>query len=166
VGQTKKLDITNISALVAANFIAAAELANLVGSPNSIFKSSYHEGNDYNIYSYDVNGELLLAVIFGTESKPGVVWFYTKQTATELTPLLKKQPHHFSVAEEDIGSAFDAEFDKLFDADDFSEEENRLANETNREPDPSAKNTPEPMTFQQAVAAGLVPPQIMKREEE
>ena len=91
-GQTGGLDVSTISALVAANFIAASELARLLGR-GSVFKSSYHEGQDgtdYNIYAYDVNGDYLLAVVFGVESKPGVVWLYTKQTATLLAEILKK----------------------------------------------------------------------------
>ena len=91
VGRTKDLDVSGISALVAGNFMAVAELARLVGRDNSIFKSSYYEGDDYNIYAYDVNSEALLTVIFGATSKPGVVWFYTKQTAAALKPLLVQQ---------------------------------------------------------------------------
>ncbi len=85
-GQTNGLDITSVGALVAANFMAATELARLLGR-GSVFKSSYHEGgnnNDHNIYAYDVNGDLLLVVVFGSESKPGAVWFYTKQAANTL----------------------------------------------------------------------------------
>ncbi len=89
-GQTNGLDITSVGALVAANFAAAAELARLLGK-GSVFKSSYHEGaegTDYNIYAYDTNQELLLVVVFGEESKPGAVWFYTKETAAALEPLI------------------------------------------------------------------------------
>lgn len=90
-GQTNGLDVSSIAALVAANFTAASELARLLGR-KSVFKSSYHEGQegtDDNIYAYDIDGEFLLAVVFGSESKPGVVWFYTKQTAANLVDLVK-----------------------------------------------------------------------------
>jgi CheY-like chemotaxis protein/predicted regulator of Ras-like GTPase activity (Roadblock/LC7/MglB family) len=89
-GQTNGLDITSVGALVAANFAAAAELARLLGK-GSVFRSSYHEGaegTDYNIYAYDTNQELLLVVVFGEESKPGAVWFYTKEAAAALEPLI------------------------------------------------------------------------------
>jgi len=85
-GQINGLDITSVGALVAANFVAATELARLLGR-GSVFRSSYHEGGndtDHNIYAYDVNGDLLLVVVFGSESKPGAVWFYTKQAANIL----------------------------------------------------------------------------------
>ncbi len=48
VGGDKTLDVVSIGALVAANFMAAAELANLLGN-RSVFKSSYHEGEDFNL---------------------------------------------------------------------------------------------------------------------
>jgi len=89
-GTTDGFDVTSVGALVAANFAAAAELARLLGK-GSVFKSSYHEGHegtDHNIYAYDVNGAFLLAVVFGAESKPGIVWFYTKQVAAALVPLV------------------------------------------------------------------------------
>jgi CheY-like chemotaxis protein/predicted regulator of Ras-like GTPase activity (Roadblock/LC7/MglB family) len=87
VGQTDGFEVSGVSRLVAANFLASAELANLLGK-ETIFKSSYHEGNNYNIYAHDVNGQLLLALVFEAKQKPGSVWFYTKQAATILARLL------------------------------------------------------------------------------
>jgi predicted regulator of Ras-like GTPase activity (Roadblock/LC7/MglB family) len=114
VGQIVNLDISSIGALVAGNFMAAAELANLLGSSHSIFKSSYHESDDCNIYAYNVDGEFLLAVIFGTASKPGVIWFYTKQTAAKLAPLLVNQTVKFNFTHTDVRTILDDEFDQLF----------------------------------------------------
>ncbi len=87
VGAGDTLDISSVGVLVAANFAAAVELSRLLGNV-SVFKSSYHEGPDYNIYAYDIDGDVLLAVVFDNESRPGTVWFYTKQTATALEPEL------------------------------------------------------------------------------
>ena len=174
VGVTRHFDVTTVSALVAANFLASAELANMLGSPNSIFKSAYHEGNDYNIYSYDINGQVLLAVIFGTESKPGVIWFYTKQAAGELEPLFENMPTRFTFQAEDdeLGAALDIELDQLFmdeaDGDSLSllslsddTEQNQSAASTKKESKPLR-----PMSFEQAVEAGLVPPHLAKREDD
>ncbi len=113
-GVTEGMDIANLSALVAANFMAAAEIGRLLGS-GSVFKSSYHEGPEYNIYSYDIDGKFLLAVIFGHNSKPGTVWFYTKQTAVELLPLVKKlsTPVEFT---QDLGTSLEEQLGELFDA--------------------------------------------------
>ncbi len=113
VGQTKDFDVSSVSALVAANFLAAKELANMLGSPNSVFKSSYHEGNDYNIYAYDIDGNLMLAVIFGVESKPGIIWFYTKQVAAELKPLVAKPAQKISLNLADVNESLNADLDDL-----------------------------------------------------
>jgi CheY-like chemotaxis protein len=88
VGRADRAKIARLATFVAANFLAVTELATLVGDTSSVFKSSYYEGSNYNIYAYDINGEHLLAVVFGTGEKPGTVWFYTKQTAAALVPLL------------------------------------------------------------------------------
>lgn len=116
VGHTDKLDVTTVSTLVAANFLAAAELANMLHTDASIFKSSYYEGDNYNIYSYDVDRQFLLVVIFDARSKPGVVWFYTKQTAAELIPLLAKQATQFNWGPEErtLDDQLEAGFDDLF----------------------------------------------------
>ncbi len=178
MGEAKDLDTASISALVAANFLASIELANLLGSHTSMFKSSYHEGNDYNIYSYDVNGELLLAVIFGAESKPGIVWFYTKQTALELEPLLiNRAPPEPVFDGVDVEDVFGDELDKLFsggrdDQPDRPDHKNGHRPKPNPVNDAPAGNKPspevdvsKPMTFEQAVAAGLVPYEILRREK-
>jgi CheY-like chemotaxis protein/predicted regulator of Ras-like GTPase activity (Roadblock/LC7/MglB family) len=90
VGESNRAKIARLAAFVAANFLAVTELASLLGDNESVFKSSYYEGNKYNIYAYDIDGEFLLAVVFGTQGKPGTIWFYTKQTGAELAELLAK----------------------------------------------------------------------------
>jgi CheY-like chemotaxis protein len=89
IGQINDLQITSISAVIAANFLGTTELANLLGN-RSVFRSSFHAGDDYNIYVYDVNGAFLLAVVFDARRKPGVIWFYTKQAASAIAPLLSQ----------------------------------------------------------------------------
>jgi CheY-like chemotaxis protein len=88
VGQVDRSKVSRLAMFVAANFLTVSELATLLDDNSSVFKSIYHEGSKYSIYAYDINGEFLLAVLFGSVSKPGTVWFYTKQAATNLAPLL------------------------------------------------------------------------------
>lgn len=90
VGESRGLNIPHISALVAANFMSAAELSNLLGNQQA-FHSNFLEGENYNVYAYDVNDAYLLTVVFDANRKPGVVWFYTKQTAMVLAPLLAEE---------------------------------------------------------------------------
>lgn len=88
VGQVDRTKISRLAMFVAANFLTVSELATLLDDNASVFKSIYHEGSKYNIYAYDINGDFLLAVLFGSMGKPGTVWFYTKQAAANLAPLL------------------------------------------------------------------------------
>jgi len=90
VGESRGLNIPHISALIAANFMSATELSNLLGNQYA-FHSNFLEGENYNVYAYDVDDAYLLAVVFDADRKPGVVWFYTKQTAMVLTPLLAEE---------------------------------------------------------------------------
>jgi CheY-like chemotaxis protein/predicted regulator of Ras-like GTPase activity (Roadblock/LC7/MglB family) len=90
VGETNRGKATRLAAFVASNFLAVTELASLLGDNESIFKSSYYEGSKYNIYAYDINGEFLLAVVFGIQGKPGTIWFYTKQAGATLAGLLQE----------------------------------------------------------------------------
>lgn len=114
-GETGTLDVSSISALVAANFMATAELAKLLGD-SSVFKSSYHEGPDYNIFAYRINEDALLAVIFGSESKSGIVRYYTSKAVDEILPLLgalDEVPEGFHL-EDDFSDAVGDEIDNLF----------------------------------------------------
>ena len=87
VGQIIRSKVDYICALVAANHYSPAELSSLLLNQKT-FKASFYEGDTYNLYVCDVNEKFLLAVIFDARLRPGVVWFYTKQTALALAPLL------------------------------------------------------------------------------
>ncbi len=113
VGHADQSKISRLASFVSANFLAVTELASLLGDNSSTFKSSYYEGSNYNIYAYDINGEYLLAVIFGTAGKPGTVWFYTKQVATDLASLLGPAQSLPTVDDEPTDTTVAAEFDNL-----------------------------------------------------
>jgi len=86
-GQIDAAKLEYVCALVASNFYSSAELSNLVDN-KKVFGASFYEGDAYNLYVCDVNGKFLLAVIFDAKLRPGVIWFYAKQTALTLAPLL------------------------------------------------------------------------------
>ncbi len=178
VGATTDLDLGSIGALVAANFMAAVELSRLLGNI-SIFKSSYHEGPDYNIYAYDVNGELLLTVIFGSESRPGTVWFYTKQTVVTLNEMDLEEATMIDFDEElgeDFGEEIDRGLDDLFSFEDDSgpslfeswgaEVE---AQDEVRESAPqhdAASDIHGLMNLDEAIAAGILPGNILSKKDQ
>lgn len=138
-GHTEKLATTSIGALVAANFMAATELARLLGN-QSVFKSSYHEGPNYDIFAVDINGQYLLAVIFGPETKAGLVRYYTQDAAAQLSTLLDGMSHEPPNVPEDMPEAIAAELDEL-----FSHAPNEVA---------------PVLSLKQAVTAGLVPAEV------
>jgi CheY-like chemotaxis protein len=107
------LDITGISALAAANFMAATELARLLGN-ESVFKSCHHEGPNYDIHTQDCNGECFLATIFGSESKTGIVRFYSTATTESLRPLLEKINSQENNQKMDISAEVESQLDELF----------------------------------------------------
>jgi CheY-like chemotaxis protein/predicted regulator of Ras-like GTPase activity (Roadblock/LC7/MglB family) len=103
-----------LAAFVCGNFLAISEMANLFGDNDSIFTSSYHEGNSYNIYSHNINGDFFLTVIFNAGGKPGTVWFYTKQVATALASLL---PSPEATLTTRAGESLSKDFDDLLGSD-------------------------------------------------
>jgi CheY-like chemotaxis protein len=111
VGQVDHTRVSRLAMFVAANFLTVSKLTTLFDDNASVFRSIYHEGSKYNIYAYDVNGEFLLAVLFGSTGKPGTVWFYTKQTATNLARLLGQRAETEAVDDEAMTMA--EEFDDL-----------------------------------------------------
>jgi CheY-like chemotaxis protein len=109
VGETNRAKVARLAAFVAANFLAVTELASLLGDNESVFRSSYKECSKYNIYAYDINGEFLLAVVFGVQGKPGTIWFYTKQTGAALADLLEQASQNNSTQAENTNMANDFE---------------------------------------------------------
>lgn len=114
-GQINGLDLDGVGALVAANFVAANELARMLGN-NSVFKTSYHEGSDYNIYAHALDRDFLLTVVFGSETRPGTIWFYTKQAVSTLNAILALTPQE-SVMPATTTVELESALDDLFGAD-------------------------------------------------
>jgi len=87
-GQIVTKNAGDIAKNIVESFLATSKLSNLLENKET-FKSSFYEGDAYNIYVCHVNQTSILAVIFDVTLRPGVVWFYTKQTAIALSPLVK-----------------------------------------------------------------------------
>ncbi|MFK7805343.1 MAG: response regulator [Anaerolineae bacterium] len=113
VGSTSQLDIDSISALVAANFMATTELARLVGN-KAIFKSTYHAGLDYDIFSCGINEEFLLVNIFGTNTKIGLVRFYVNQSVEKLASMVGHNLFSVDFSDSQIEARVQDELDLLF----------------------------------------------------
>jgi CheY-like chemotaxis protein len=88
VGENNQAKTSRLSALVANNFLAAAEMASLFGEDDFGIKSGFYEGQKINIYALNIRHSYFLAVIFKAGVKPGSVWFYAKQMAAVLTKMM------------------------------------------------------------------------------
>lgn len=77
-----------VSALAAGTFVAAHELATLLGE--SSFRSISHEGREVSMYMEQAGDGFLVLVIFGPETVVGLVRLYTGKMIREVTPLLNQ----------------------------------------------------------------------------
>lgn len=87
VGQIGQSQAKSIATLAANNFMQSSELSVLLDNKKA-FKSGFYEGDSHNIYICGIKDNAMLGVIFDVKLRPGVVWFYTKQAAAALLPLL------------------------------------------------------------------------------
>lgn len=77
----------NIAALASGSFFATRVLAQLLGEPE--FRHVIHQGAETSIYMQIVEAaDLLLLVVFGRESNPGLVKLYCNEVCHELDRLL------------------------------------------------------------------------------
>jgi CheY-like chemotaxis protein len=88
VGENNQAKTTRLAALVANNFLVAAEMASLYGEDDFGIKSGFYEGHKINIYALSIRHSYFLAVIFKAGVKPGSVWFYAKQMAAILSKMV------------------------------------------------------------------------------
>ena len=72
----------NIAALAAGSFYATRELAKLIGEP--VFRYIFHRGDRTSIYMQNTIKDMLLLVVFGTQSNPGLVRLYADDCSRAL----------------------------------------------------------------------------------
>lgn len=77
----------NIAALAAGSFFATRELARLIGEPE--FRYIFHRGETTSVYMQHVAGDMLLMVVFGKQSNPGLVKLYADESSRALDSVLR-----------------------------------------------------------------------------
>lgn len=105
---------TTLSTLSAGSFAATSEMATFLGR-NSRSGQSFHEGENYGLYSATVHPSLLLTITFDAEAKLGLVRIFTKRAVEELERITTEaQDIKFPAGEGDeIDETMDAEFSQL-----------------------------------------------------
>ena len=80
----------NIAALAAGSFFATREIAALVGEPE--FHCVFHQGDNKGLFMLNTGMDMLLVVVFGRQSNPGLVKLCTEETARAVDACLSRQP--------------------------------------------------------------------------
>lgn len=75
-----------ISALAAGSFFATQELARIIGEGE--FHCVFHQGGQSSLYMQSLVREMLMLVVFGKESNPGLVRLYANQAAKTVANLM------------------------------------------------------------------------------
>jgi predicted regulator of Ras-like GTPase activity (Roadblock/LC7/MglB family) len=76
----------NMAALAAGSFYATRELARILGEPE--FHCVFHQGDRASLYMQSTSYDLLVLVIFGAESNPGLVRLYASSSVQALDDMM------------------------------------------------------------------------------
>jgi predicted regulator of Ras-like GTPase activity (Roadblock/LC7/MglB family) len=88
-GQSRKVDLDTISALVAGSFAATREMAKLLGEEE--FTALFHQGRSDNIQLSLVGDRALLTALFDETTTVGMVRLYATDAAKRMGALFKKK---------------------------------------------------------------------------
>ena len=172
-GLTQDLDVDTLSALIAGNFMASNEIARMLGRESN-FKLSYHESDQHNIYSYGVGENYLLVTVFGGETRAGIVWFYAQRAAKDLAEILSKMNIEDSVNNslegvftEEVEGELSNILDSLWASDEKPKPKpkqksliDKKTTKTSEEKVLPPADPVETMSYEEAVAQGLIPSNI------
>lgn len=98
----------NLSALAAGSFFATQELAKMIGEGG--FQCVFHQGTNSSMYMQNLSNDMLMLVVFGAESNPGLIRLYCGQAARKVDGL-------FAAAEAENTNP-SAQFGSMFEIDD------------------------------------------------
>jgi predicted regulator of Ras-like GTPase activity (Roadblock/LC7/MglB family) len=104
-GTAEGVDLTALAALAAGDMAAVTEMARLVGERDR-FKLLFHEGENHNVFISTVGRSFLLAVIFKTSVRIGLVRLFTREAATQLLEVAEK----FEATRDQVSQIVDADF--------------------------------------------------------
>ncbi len=85
-GNTTEIDIFSLSALMAANFGATAEIAKILGEEE--FTLLFHKGKNENVYFTAVGQHVIMVILFDDKTTLGLIRLKIKQITEELSQVL------------------------------------------------------------------------------
>lgn len=83
----KEIRVENLSALFASNMGATNEIATEISEDDG-FEFNLHEGKHHNVFISKIASSFVLAIIFPTSEKVGVVRLFAKRASMELMQLI------------------------------------------------------------------------------
>ena len=114
-GETKDLDTTSLSSLVAGNVAATGGIAKLIREEE--FSGQFHEGKGVSVHMSLVGRRIILVVLFDKNTTHGLVRLRVKKATEELTKIFDDLAHKAasSPAPDPFGGEItDADIDNLF----------------------------------------------------
>lgn len=85
-GDTSEFDVTTISALASGAYLANQTIANLVSETN--FDSVYQQGENFSMFTSNVDEHCLLLVIFRAQIGVGIVKYHASQIREQIAQQL------------------------------------------------------------------------------
>jgi predicted regulator of Ras-like GTPase activity (Roadblock/LC7/MglB family) len=104
-GTAEDVDLANLAALAASDIAAVTEMARLVGERDR-FNLLFHEGESHSLLISTVGESFLLAVIFKTSVRVGLVRLFTREAVAELLEVAEK----FEATSGRVAQIVDADF--------------------------------------------------------
>ena len=114
-GETKDLDTTSLSSLVAGNVAATGGIAKLIREEE--FSGQFHEGKGVSVHMSLVGRRIILVVLFDKNTTHGLVRLRVKKATEELTKIfddLAQKAATSPTPDPFGGEITDADIDNLF----------------------------------------------------
>lgn len=99
----------NIAALASGSFYATRVLAEMLGEAE--FRHAIHQGSTTSMYIQIMDCDLLVLVVFGQESNPGLVKLYCAETCHAIDEMFGHQPFN-ATATPQPGQVFELDSSK------------------------------------------------------
>jgi len=117
VGDTGGLDLPPLVSLIGGSFATSFAMSHYLGESRAL-TLNYHEGEQYDVYSSNVNEDLFVVLIYDRhrqKSRVGMVWLYTRRVLARLRELVSgaRQVGNAQILDDDFGSLLSDSLDQL-----------------------------------------------------
>ena len=119
IGEPPGFDVTSFSSLAAADFLANAQMAAMIGAED--FAAIVHQGTHESVYLSMIANRVILVVLFDKKTSLGLVRLKAKRSSDELTVVLNRLMNKIEYRNEEtrvrsLGADFHTEADSQIDS--------------------------------------------------